>query len=148
MSRPALVFVDTNVFVYRLDDDEGHKQRQADAWLRELWTQRTGRVSYQVMQELYVTLTRKLSSPLTSERARSEVDSLAAWKPLPIDARVFREAWAVEDRYGFSWWDAAIVAAARITECRYLLTEDLQHGQELGALTVVDPFRSAPDDLS
>jgi predicted nucleic acid-binding protein len=57
-------------------------------------------------------------------------------------------AWAVQERFGLSWWDALIVAAARMAECSHLLTEDLQHGQDFGDLRVVNPFKISPEELS
>lgn len=53
----------------------------------------------------------------------------------------------MQDRYALSWWDALIVAAAELAGCPYLLTEDLQAGQELSSLTVVDPFATSPAAL-
>lgn len=139
-----LVFVDTNVLVYRLDVSEADKQRRAQAWLDHLWTERSGRVSYQVLVELYVTLTRKLALPLAARDAREAVEALVAWRPVPVDDEVLDGAWAIEERYGLSWWDAMVVAAARVAGCRFLLTEDLQHGQDLGGVEVVDPMQVDP----
>jgi predicted nucleic acid-binding protein len=53
----------------------------------------------------------------------------------------------VQDRFRFSWWDALIVAAAKLGACTHLLTEDMQHGQDLGGVTIVDPFRTDPSSL-
>jgi predicted nucleic acid-binding protein len=57
---------------------------------------------------------------------------------------VVQAAWQTQDRYGFNWWDCLIVAAALISECDYLLTEDLQHGQALDGLVVLNPFQVEP----
>ncbi|MCB1057869.1 MAG: PIN domain-containing protein [Acidobacteria bacterium] len=135
-----LVFVDTNVFVYWLDSSEPAKQARAAAWLRELWSDRSGRLSYQVLLEFYVTVTRKLARPLEAQEARSVCRSLLAWDPTITEERTLAAAWALQDRYQLSWWDALIVASAQLLECRYLLTEDLQHGQDLGGVEVVNPF--------
>jgi predicted nucleic acid-binding protein len=139
-----LVFVDTNVFVYRLDAADAQKQARARAWLEQLWSERSGRVSYQVLVELYTTLTRKLAKPLAVAEAREAVQALSAWSPVVVDDKVLDGAWAIEARYGLSWWDALVVAAARVAGCRFLLTEDLQHGQELAGVEVVDPFLTEP----
>ena len=64
------------------------------------------------------------------------------WEPIPIDLAILRRAWGIEERFRFSWWDALIVAAAQATECSVLLTEELQNGQLLDGLRVVDPFAS------
>jgi len=76
------------------------------------------------------------------------VRSLLAWGPLPVDARTVETAWAIQDRYSLSWWDALIVSAAQVADCRLLLSEDLQDGQEFGGLRVVNPFRTSPSSLT
>lgn len=142
------VFVDTNVLVYSFDQREPDKQAQARDWLDHLWSARAGRISFQVLQELYVTVTNKLKPGLDPEIARKVVRSLWAWQPVAIDERSFAAAWGIQDRFRLSWWDALIVASARAAECSILLTEDLQHGQDLDGLRVVDPFQVSPEDLA
>jgi predicted nucleic acid-binding protein len=141
------VFVDTNVLVYRRDTSEPEKQIQAMAWMTHLWKTQTGRLSFQVLQEFYVTVTEKLRPGLNSEEARRDVRSFLAWRPIAMDARVFEGAWLIQDQQKFSWWDALILSAAQVAECRYLLSEDLQENQELGNLRIVNPFRTAPTSL-
>jgi predicted nucleic acid-binding protein len=144
----AKVFVDTNVLVYSRDSTEVEKQRQAMEWLASLWRGRNGRLSFQVLQEYYVTVTEKLEPGLDAAAARADVRSLLAWGPLPVDARTVETAWAIQDRYSLSWWDALIVSAAQVADCRLLLSEDLQDGQEFGGLRVVNPFRTSPSSLT
>lgn len=72
--------------------------------------------------------------------------ALRAWKPTGTDFEAIEPAWTVQARYGLSWWDALIVAATLRSGSRWLLTEDLQAGQEILGLTVVSPFQSAPED--
>ena len=136
------VFVDTNVLVYRHDAADAAKQARAEDWINCIVELRTGRLSFQVLQELYATLTRKLRPKLRPQEARDIIDLLASWKPLAVDLHLIRDAWALQDRYSLSWWDALIVAAARSSDCRVLLTEDLQHGQMFGTIRVIDPFAS------
>ncbi len=144
----ATIFVDTNVLVYRRDANQGEKQARARAWMERLWARRIGRLSFQVLQEYYVTVTAKLSPGLDSESARSDVRSLLSWHPITIDRRVMEGAWVIQDHYRLSWWDALIVAAAQVADCRFLLTEDLQDGQELGEVRVVSPFKNSPESLA
>jgi len=134
------IFVDTNVLVYRFDAAKPEKQRAAKAWLSRLWERRAGRLSYQVLREFYVTVTRKLTNSLDTDHARRAVRSLMTWNPVPSDDRLIESAWDLEDRYELSWWDALIVAAARRQSCSVLLSDDLQDGQDLGGVRVVDPF--------
>lgn len=141
------LFVDTNLLVYQFDTREPEKQVRARAWMERLWSARAGLVSFQVLQEFYATVTRKLDPGLPVEEARKVVRALWAWQPVGIDERVFLAAWTVQERFGLSWWDALIVAAARLAGCSHLLTEDLQHGQDLDGLRVVDPFQVSPDVL-
>lgn len=141
------VFVDTNVLVYARDATEEDKQRIAARWMAELWAARAGRLSVQVLQEYYVTATRKLDPPRHRDLVREDVVALQAWKPVEIDLVVLERAWSLEDRYGLSWWDAQIVAAALAAGCTHLLTEDLQDGQDLDGLKVVDPFATPPEAL-
>ena len=138
------VFVDTNVFVYLHDDSEPQKKTRADKWISLLVRDRSGRVSFQVLQELYATLTSKRRLKVDVEEARLIVRELAVWQPVAVDLAMLKRAWVLQDRFPLSWWDALIIAAAQTCECKVLLTEDLQHGQEFGAVRVVNPFDS-PD---
>jgi len=142
------VFVDTNVLVYSRDSTEPAKQRAAIAWLELLWRQKSGRISYQVLQEFYVTVTRKLKPGLSPDEARDDIRSLLVWKPIPTDSQVIEAAWSIQDRFQLSWWDSLIVAAAHRAGCRYLLSEDLQTGQELDGLKLISPFASDPSEIS
>jgi predicted nucleic acid-binding protein len=144
----ALVFADTNVLVYHLDTREPRKQSRARAWVEFLWTTGSGRISFQVLEELYATVTRKLDPGLDRETARQVVRALWAWQPVPVDERAFAAAWEAQDRFGLSWWDSLIVGAARLADCRFLLTEDLQHDQDLDGLRVVSPFAITPAELA
>ena len=146
-SLTATVFVDTKVLVYARDLTDETKHRRAMEWLSRLWDTEAGRLSWQVLQEFYVTATRKLEPPRDTVLVREDIASLSTWRPIPIDLRTLDAAWAVEDRYGLSWWDSLIVAAAQIGGCTHLLTEGLQDGQDLDGVLVVDPFRHAPDDV-
>lgn len=105
---------------------------------------RTGRLSVQVLQELYAVLTRKLKPGMEASEARRIVRALGAWTPLSIDLAVIERAWILERHNSLSWWDALIVAAAQSSECEVLLTEDLRNGQTFGQVRVIDPF--AADD--
>jgi predicted nucleic acid-binding protein len=141
------VFVDTNVLLYARDASEPDKQPRAREWLDLLWSERAGRVSLQVLTEYYQAVTRKLRPGLDRETARADVRDLSAWRPVRVDEMVMEDAWRLEDRYGLSIWDALVVASARAAGCRHLLTEDLQHGQDLDGLVVVNPFRVPPGTL-
>ena len=139
----ANYFVDTNILVYFRDASESDKQRIAKNWLSALcWKSRTGRLSYQVLNEYYVTVTRKRRPGLNPQEARADVRSLYAWNPIAIDRQAMETAWAIQDRYRFSWWDALIFSAAQKSGCDYLLSEDMQHEQDVNGIVVLNPFLS------
>lgn len=145
MSAP--LFADTNLLVYSRDARDAAKQERAREWLDFLWDTRRGRLSRQVLQEYYVTVTRKLQPGLTVAEARSDVRALFHWLS-PIDpAVVIEAAWALQDRCSLSFWDALIVGAAQTMGCGFVLTEDLPAGQDLEGVRVVDPFEMRPADL-
>ena len=140
----APVFVDTNVLIYRHDSSDPVKQSRAEDWIRFLARYRSARISFQVLQELYVTLTRKLKPGFDASEAQEIVRDLAVWRPVAVDLAILERSWLLQQRYSLSWWDALIVAAALSCECSVVLTEDLQHGQLLGETRVIDPF-TLPD---
>lgn len=142
----APVFVDTNVFLYALDRADLKKQQAARAWRDQLWKNRLGRISFQVLQEFYVKAIQKC--PGGRDEARAEVKDLLAWQPVTVDAAILEQGWKPQDRYQLSFWDALIVAAAKSIGCRYLLTEDLQNNQDLGGIRVISPFVNDPTSLS
>jgi predicted nucleic acid-binding protein len=141
------LFVDTNVLVYARDSADPDKHARATEWIARLWRSGEGRVSFQVLQEYYVTTTRKLIPGLRPQEARADVEDFLAWQPVPVGGPALRLAWSIQDRFGLSFWDALVAAAAHIAGCDVLLTEDLQHGADLDGLRVVDPFREDPTAL-
>ena len=139
------VFVDTNILIYRRDPRDPTKQKLAYDWIAALGGGRTGRLSWQVLQEFFVNAIRKLENVgLTAELARSDVRLLSQWSPPATDLALIELAWRMQDRHQFSWWDALIVAAALRQECSMLISEDMQHGLVIdNRLTLINPF--APD---
>lgn len=144
----ADVFVDTNIMVYARDSSEPDKQVVAKQWIAHLWESRGGRLSYQSFNEYYVITTQRLHPGLSKEEARCDLNALEAWNPLPINQPVIENAWRLQDRYQFSWWDSLIMSAAQIQGCKFILSEDLQHEQVVDDLIVVNPFLSELDRIS
>lgn len=132
--------IETNVVVYRRHAEAGLKQARAAAVVERLWRKGDGRTSLQVLQEYYDVATRKLRLP--PEEIRLSVRRLFAWNPVVPDLALFRRAWLLQDRYGLSFWDTLVVAAAQAADCTHLLTEDLLDG-----LLVMDPFNREAADL-
>ena len=141
------VFVDTKVLIYSEDGRVPEKQAQALAWLRVLWQRRLGRLSTQVLNEFYTNVTRKIKPPMQPGDARAEVRRYQRWQPWAIDHPTVETAWSVESRFGFSYWDALIVASAQTLGCRYLLSEDMQHGQVVDSVQILNPFLVGPEIL-
>lgn len=133
------IFVDTNVLVYIYDADEPHKQRIATKVLAETGGERAV-LSAQVVNEFYVTVTRKLKKPLDEPRAREAVDVLSQLDVVPIDAGLVTAGVARSQQSQLSLWDALVVEAARRAGCTVLLTEDLNAGAVFGGVRVVNPF--------
>ena len=132
------IFVDTNVLIYALDQADSKKQEAARLWRAALWKSRRGRISFQVLHEFFVKVSKKW--PDARDSARAEVRDLLAWQPVVLDNVILERAWKIQDRYQLSFWDSLIVAAAKAAECGYLLTEDLQADQNLDGIIVVNPF--------
>ena len=143
----APVFVDTNVFVYSRDSRVRAKQERANEWLGFLWDTRRGRLSRQVLQEYYTTVTRKLKPGMAPKDARADVRALFHWLAPVEPAALMESAWDLQDRFSLSFWDALIVGAAEHLGCAFVLTEDLPTGQDLGGIEVVSPFERQPSDL-
>jgi predicted nucleic acid-binding protein len=136
-------FVDTNVLIYAHDVDAKAKHEVAKGVLRELWSQRTGVVSMQVLQEFYVNVTRKISTPLPRETARLVVNSYSIWcmETTPVEiAAAFR----IEDESRIGFWDALIVASAAKSGTVRILSEDLNAQQIIAGIRVENPFVHLP----
>ena len=141
------VFVDTDILIYSEDGRDPAKQARAIDWLRVLWDRRLGRVSTQVLNEFYVNVTRKAKPPMDRGDARAEVRRYQRWQPWTIDHATVETAWSVESRFGLGYWDSMIVAAAQAQGCAYLLSEDMQHGQQVDSVRVLNPFIVGPEFL-
>lgn len=133
-------FFDTNVLVYLFDNTEPEKKARAQEVLRREIEASRAALSTQVLQEFYVNVTRKLASPLPSEVAEERVRDFSGLPLVRVDAPIILAAIARSRSQRFSFWDALIVEAAHAAGASRLLTEDLQHGQEIEGLRVENPF--------
>ena len=137
----ARTFVDTNVLIYAYDLDAGSKHEKAKAILRQLWSERAGVVSLQVLQEFYVNATRKIPKPLTKDSARLVVESYGRWCVQIAPADLFR-AFRIEDESKLNFWDALIISSAVRSGANRILSEDLNAGQSIAGVLVENPFPS------
>ena len=133
-------FVDTNVLVYAFAGDDARRSPVAQKLVRELMTMQVFRTSIQVLQELFVTLTRKIRTPLTAEQAARYLDQIAAWPVIVLDYHAMRDAIELSSSAKLSFWDALIVVAAARSGAARLYTEDLQDGQKILGVEIVNPF--------
>jgi predicted nucleic acid-binding protein len=133
-------FVDTNVLVYAEDRDAGHKHDVARELVVGLWNDRTGVLSVQILQELYVTLTRKLRRPIPPARAAEIVREYLAWKVIDNDGELLIAAMTLQQKASISFWDALVVEAAAVGGCDRLYSADLNPRQRFGAVEIVNPF--------
>jgi predicted nucleic acid-binding protein len=108
----ADTFVDTNILIYAHDLDAGDKQRHAAARLQELWEERRGILSTQVLQEFYVNVTAKMPMPISISAARGLLSTYAAWQVEVNGVQTVLLATEIQERNRLSFWDAMIVAAA------------------------------------
>jgi predicted nucleic acid-binding protein len=138
-------FVDTNVLIYAHDIDAKAKHDVAKSVLRELWTQRTGVLSMQVLQEFYVNVTRKIASPLPKDVARLVVNSYSIWCMETTPAEI-AAAFRIEDESRIGFWDALIVASAVKSGTVRILSEDLNAQQMIAGIRVENPFATLSCD--
>jgi predicted nucleic acid-binding protein len=134
-------FLDTNIFVYCFNGDAAGKRNRALQLVREAVSTRRGIVSYQVVQEFFNVALRRFVQPISHAEAEQYLGTV--FRPLLAvhsSLALYQQALAISQRYQFNWFDALIVTAAQIAECRFLYTEDLQHGQELEGVRVENPF--------
>jgi len=134
------LFVDTNVLVYAHDRGAGEKHELARSLVERLWLDRSGAISTQVLQELYVNVRRKAAVPISITEARRLVEDYLSWEVVVNDGTSVLRALEVEARYGISFWDALIVQAAEYCGATVLYSEDLSPGQSYGSVEVVDPL--------
>lgn len=134
------VFLDTNVLVYLFDHGASKKRDAARSLLVSHGAELELVLSTQVLQEFYVTVTRKLAKPLPPEQAERAVRDLARLPLVPASGDLVVSAVALSRRAGFSFWDAMIVEAALRSGAQELLSEDLQDGREIEGMRIRNPF--------
>lgn len=134
-------FIDTNIFIYLFDETDEHKRTTAERLIQKALETRNACISHQVVQETLNVVTRKLPFPMSAENAQRFLEQILIplWRVMPSPA-LYRRGLDFQSRYGFSFYDALIIAAAIETGCTRLYTEDLQHGQKIDGLVIENPF--------
>jgi predicted nucleic acid-binding protein len=138
----ARVFLDTNVLVYLYDSDAPEKQKRARLLLERHGLPGAAIISTQVLQEFYVTVTRKLAKKLSDEETLLATRSLSRLPLIQVDAAMIFDAIGLAREIKVSFWDALIIQSALRAGCETLFTEDLQDGRRVGSLRIENPFLS------
>jgi predicted nucleic acid-binding protein len=133
-------FVDTNILMYAHDASAGEKHERAKVLIEQLWRDRTGVLSTQVLQELAVNLRRKTRQPLSTKATREIVTDYLTWQIVVNGGEAILEALEVQERYQVSFWDALVIHAAHASGANVLYSEDLSEGQVYGSVRVVNPL--------
>jgi predicted nucleic acid-binding protein len=141
-AEPApLAFVDTNILVYALANDDTVRAPIAQHLLDQLMAARALATSTQVLQELFVTLTGKGDRRLRAGEVVRILDRIATFPVFMVGYAAIREAAELSGRDAFSFWDALVLVAAARSGATRLYTEDLQHGRTVLGVEIVNPFR-------
>jgi len=135
-----ICFFDTNVLVYCMDAGDPGRQARAIERFAHACEQDTVVLSAQVLQEFYAVTTRKLQPPLSPSAAQAQIERLASFEVVGSSANSVLEATRLAARHQLQWWDALILEAALRAQADVLVSEDGQHGQRFGKLTVENPF--------
>ncbi|MER2196950.1 PIN domain-containing protein [Methylobacterium brachiatum] len=140
------VFIDSNVLLYARDDRFPEKQERARLWLATLSARNTAVVSPQVLGEIHNALLRGRIRVAADEVRRTTL-AIETWSHGATDLELIASAWSLRAQTGFQWWDCVILGSAIRAGCRYLLSEDFQHGREVEGITIVDPFQAGPETI-
>ena len=134
-------FIDTNILLYALSTDPEEAAKAAEA--RNLLDQPNGALSVQVLQEFYVQATRDTKSDrITHDQAVALITSWERFKIQELTLQVMHAALGTRKRFRISYWDAAIIEAAKAAGCNIIYSEDLNDGQDFGGVRVKNPFNS------
>ena len=145
----ARFFIDTNIFVYSFDDSNEEKREIASRLIERALTENSGVISNQVVQEFINVATKKFRIPLTPEDCRIYVEKIMTplWE-ISTSPALITEALEIKQRWNYGFYDALILAAALLTKCSILYSEDLQAGQRIQGLEIVNPFADGVKDFT
>jgi len=134
-------FLDTNILIYLFDETDDHKRTSAEDLVQQALEDRKGCISFQVVQETVHVLTGKLNAAPHQVRRIFEYVLLPLWQIYPSES-LYHRGLDLQMRYGYRFYDSLIVAAAIESGCETLFSEDLRPGQQIGDLTIRNPFRN------
>jgi predicted nucleic acid-binding protein len=133
-------FVDTNVLLYAISRDPAEQDKAKRAG--EILADRDLALSAQVLQEFYVQATRaSRTDPVSHQQAVRLIESFRRFPVQDVTSAIVMAALDTRQRFQLSYWDAAIIEAARAMGCAEVLSEDLSDDQDYGGVRVINPFR-------
>ena len=139
-AEPIREFIDANVLIYAFDTSAGKKKPVAEQLLARCWESGAGCLSVQVLQEFFVTVTKKVAHPLSLDEAAERVREFVAWKVFAPTANDVLGAILLQKESKLSFWDAMVLQAATESGCDVLWTEDLNEGQVIRGVRIQNPF--------
>jgi predicted nucleic acid-binding protein len=142
----ARVFIDSTTFLYAIQPADVGRRKLARMWLTLLTETDAGVTNLQVLNEVTSVLTRK-ARKFDGGDPFMQVDGFADFGTEPIGIATVGFARELHRRYAYSWWDCLLLASALELGCSHFLSEDLQDGQVIEGLTIVDPFAHSPDQI-
>lgn len=136
----ATHFIDTNILLYASSNALADSPKKTIA--RQILTQPGIGFSAQVLQEFYDAATRKQRLGITHQEAATILLALQPFPVLPVSRELVLQAVKLKAKYHLSYWDAAILAAAKVLSCQILYSEDFNDGQNYGGIQAIDPFKN------
>ena len=142
------VFIDTNLWIYRLDKRDSAKSEFAAKWLREVARNHEIVISTQVMIELRAVLTQKFKPAWSAKDVQLALQTLCEFEVVTADSNLVLDAHVLAQAEQLSWFDSLIAEAAIRSRCSVLFSEDFGHGRKYGELKVCNPFFEESGSLS
>lgn len=135
------VFIDTNLWAYRLDLREPAKRARMGQWLAEVTAEHEVVISTQVLIELRSVASRKLQPPLDAAQITGLLEALSGFEVVGTDSPLVLDAHQLAIQEQLSWFDALIAEAAIRSRCAVLFSEDFAHGRTIAGVQILNPLR-------
>lgn len=139
--KEGKVFIDTNVLVYAYDTSAGAKHKRALEIMEHCWNSGEGIISSQVLQEFFVSVTRKIAKPLDVITAKEIIKDLMKWKTVTVDGEIILEAIDIHSQHRYSFWDSVIIASAIEGSAETVYSEDLSDKHVIKGISIINPFK-------
>ena len=134
------VFIDTNILIYALDSADKKKQKKAQAAIKECANNNNGTISTQILQEFFVTATKKLGFDAVTIKTIAR--TFSRFEIITVSPSIIESAIDCSVINKLSFWDSLMISTAESARCTQLLTEDLTHNQHIQTVTIKNPFLS------